>query len=201
MTQRIYKMLRREITTLRLSPGKALSEENLAKRFKLSRTPVREALRRLSHEGLVELIPRKGAFVSKIGLSDVREIFQIREAMEGIAARIAAPRIDEKKLDMIENVLYSGNDKDAEQAGKKLHELILEHAENKRLLDLLRILRVQLERMYVYARALPDRDKQSREEHKKIVKSIRQRDPALAEGAVREHIVSTMQSVIRCLST
>lgn len=201
MAQKIYDMLRKEIITLRLSPGEPLSEENLAKRFKVSRTLVREALRRLNHEGLVEQIPRKGAFVAKIGLTDVREIFQIREATEGIAARIAAPRIGQKKLDMIEDALYSGNDEEAERAGKKLHELILRYTDNKRMLDLLRILRVQLERMYFYTRALPGREKRSREEHKKILKSIRQRDPALAEEVMREHIVSTMQSVIRSLST
>jgi len=89
LSKRLYNILKKQILTLRLPSGRPLIEHEVAERFGASRTPVREILTRLSHEGLVDLIPRKGTFVSTVELTSVREIFQIREALEGIATKVA----------------------------------------------------------------------------------------------------------------
>jgi len=199
LKKKIYDILKEEIVTLRLPPGEPLIEEKLAKRFKVSRTPIREVLNKLNHEGLVEIIPQKGAFVAKIGFSDVRELFQIREALEGLAAKISASRFTQEELDEFESALNTEDLAKAEEVGRKLHQAILEKAANRRILNLMGILRSQIERMYFFARNLPGREKRSLDEHKEILRALQMRDGELAEKAMREHIISTMRTVIKSL--
>lgn len=199
MKKKIYTILKKEIVTLRLSPGEPLLEQNLAQRFKVSRTPVREVLRRLNHEDLVEIVPQKGAFVARIGLSDVREIFQIRQALEGIAAKISASRFTKEELDEFESALDTDDLEKAEEVGKKLHHSILEKTGNRRISNLIEMLRTQIERMYFFAKSLPGREKRSLEEHRGILQALRRGDGESAEKAMRKHIVSTMRTVIESL--
>ena len=199
MKKEIYNILKKEIVTLRLFPGEPLPEQNLAQRFKVSRTPVREVLRRLNHEGLVEIVPQKGAFVARIGLSDVREIFQIRQALEGIAAKISASRFTKEELDEFESALDTDDLEKAEEVGRKLHQSVLEKAGNRRISNLIDMLGSQIERMYFFAKNLPGREKRSLEEHREILQALRTGDGELAEKATRKHIVSTMRAIIESL--
>ena len=199
MKNKIYKILKEEIVTLRLAPGNPLLEEKLAKRFKVSRTPIREVLNKLNHEGLIELIPQKGAFVARIGFTDVRELFQIREALEGLAAKISASRFTKEELDEFESALDTENLDKAEEVGRKLHQTILEKAGNKRISSLIDVLRSQIERMYFLAKNLPGREKRSLEEHKELLQALRTRNGELAEKAMRKHMASTLRTVIESL--
>ncbi len=199
MKKRIYDILREKIVTLRLPPGEPLIEEKLAKRFKVSRTPIREVLNRLDHEGLVELIPQKGAFVARIGFTDAREIFQIREALEGIAAKISASRFTKEELDEFESALDTEDLEEAEKVGRKLHQSIVQKAENKRISGLIDMLRGQIERMYFFARNLPGREKRSLQEHREILQALKMKNGELAEKAMRKHMVSTLRTVIESL--
>jgi len=199
LKKKIYNILKKEIVTLRLPQGEPLPEQNLAQRFKVSRTPIREVLNKLNHEGLVELVPQKGAFVARIGLSDVREIFQIREALEGIAAKISASRFTKDELDEFETALDIDDLDKTEKIGRKLHHTILEKAGNKRISNLIDMLRGQIERMYFFARNLPGREKRSLQEHKEILRALQMKNGELAEKAMRKHIVSTMRTVIESL--
>jgi len=199
LKKKIYDILKGEIVTLRLSPGEPLLEQNLAKRFKVSRTPVREVLNRLNHEGLVELIPQKGAFVAKIGFTDAREIFQIREALEGIAAKISASRFTKEELDEFESALDTEDLEEAEKVGRKLHQSIVQKAENKRISGLIDMLRGQIERMYFFARNLPGREKRSLQEHREILQTLKMKNGELAEKVMRKHMVSTLRTVIESL--
>lgn len=199
MKKKIYEILKEEIVTLHLPPGEPLIEEKLAKRFKVSRTPIREVLNRLNHEGLVELIPQKGAFVARIGFTDAREIFQIREALEGIAAKISASRFTKEELDEFESALDTEDLEEAERVGRKLHQSIVQKAENKRISGLIDMLRGQIERMYFFARNLPGREKRSLQEHREILQTLKMKNGELAEKAMRKHMVSTLRTVIESL--
>ena len=199
MKKRIYDTLREKIVTLRLPPGEPLIEEKLAKQFRVSRTPIREVLNRLNHEGLVELIPQKGAFVAKIGFTDAREIFQIREALEGIAAKISASRFTKEELDEFESALDTEDLEEAEKVGRKLHQSIVQKAENKRISGLIDMLRGQIERMYFFARNLPGREKRSLQEHREILQTLKMKNGKLAEKVMRKHMVSTLRTVIESL--
>ena len=199
MKKKIYDILREKIVTLRLPPGEPLIEEKLAKRFKVSRTPIREVLNRLNHEGLVELIPQKGAFVARIGFTDAREIFQIREALEGIAAKISASRFTKEELDEFESALDTEDLEEAEKVGRKLHQSIVQKAENKRISGLIDMLRGQIERMYFFARNLPGRENRSLQEHREILQTLKMKNGELAEKVMRKHMVSTLRTVIESL--
>ena len=199
MKKKIYDILKEEIITLCLPPGEPLIEEKLAKRFKVSRTPIREVLNKLNHEGLVELIPQKGAFVGRIGFIDVRELFQIREALEGIATKISVSRFTKEELDEFESALDTEDLDKAEEVGRKLHQTILEKAGNKRISSLIDVLRSQIERMYFFAKNLPGREKRSLEEHREILRALKMKNGELAEKAMRKHMVSTLRTVIESL--
>ena len=200
MKKKIYEILKEEIVTLHLPPGEPLVEEKLAKRFKVSRTPIRELLNNLNHEGLVELVPQKGAFVARIGFTDAREIFQIREALEGIAAKISASRFTKEELDEFESALDTEDLEEAEKVGRKLHQSIVQKAENKRISGLIDLLRGQIERMYFFAKNLPGREKRSLEEHREILQTLKMKNGELAEKAMRKHMVSTLRTVIESLA-
>jgi len=92
LADQAYRILLEDIVTLKLQPGEVLAEEDLRRRLDLGRTPIREALQRLASERLVVVIPRKGVIVSEINITDLGEIYEVRETMEGLAARLAAER-------------------------------------------------------------------------------------------------------------
>ena len=83
---KVYNEIKQDIVSARLHPGEPLLEEDLAKRLRVSRTPIRDALRKLDHEGLVRIVPNKGAFVRVLTPRDIREIYEVREALESFAA-------------------------------------------------------------------------------------------------------------------
>ncbi len=98
LSHRIYEILKDQIINEELAPGERLLDDKLASSFGVSRTPVREALTRLTSEGLVEITPRSGIYVKKLTRKDVEEIYKIRKVLEGLAAREATSIIDGKKL-------------------------------------------------------------------------------------------------------
>ncbi len=94
----IYTRIKQMIIDWELKPNEQLVEQVLAKRFSASRTPIREALQRLAQDGFVKILPRRGARVSQLSINDIQDIFQIREALEGMAARIAASNLSDTDL-------------------------------------------------------------------------------------------------------
>jgi len=198
--EKVYDELKEDILTLKLSPGEPLREQELATRFGVSRTPVREALTKLNHEGLVEIIHQKGAFVARLDFTVIREIYQLREVLEGLAARLAASRIDFHKLEGIEKRLNNSEDAgEIEETGWRLHEYIIEAAGNKRLAEIVRVLGSQITRVHHFAARIPGRTKKSLEEHKQIIGALKKRDAKLAEMTVKKHIVSAMESTFRAV--
>lgn len=195
---KVYNELKQRIITLQLAPGEPIKEQELATRFEVSRTPIREALTILNHEGLVEIIPQKGAFVARLDFMMIREIYQLREVLEGLAARIAAPRIDIRKLNKIGKMLNGSEGVDQiEKAGRGLHEFIIEVAGNRRLAEIVRILQNQIMRVHYLTARIPGRTGKSLQEHRKIIAALRKRKSDLAEIAVKKHIISSMESTLR----
>ncbi len=95
---RVYDKIKQDIVLARLQPGEPLLEEDLAKRLQVSRTPIREALRKLNHDGMVRIVPNKGAFVRVLTPRDIREIYEVREALESFAAAQAATSLSDEQL-------------------------------------------------------------------------------------------------------
>lgn len=186
-----------------LQPGEPLVEADLVDRLGLGRTPIREALLQLAKEGLVEMYPRRGAFVAKIGLKDVRELFEIREAIEGIAARSAAQTAEAEALKGFERRWEEAEGiKDPEERirsfdaiGDELHEYILRVCDNKRIVQIINNYRLLLQRERHHAAAIPGRLEMSYREHRKILEAMLERDPEKAERMMRRHIASTAQTI------
>ena len=100
-----YDIIKNMIILREIEPGKKINEEHIAKEIQVSRTPIREALCRLENEGIVKIIPRRGAFVSDLNETNVREILLIREVLEGLVVRLAVENMDSKTLEKLRKAL------------------------------------------------------------------------------------------------
>lgn len=181
-----------------LAPGTRISEVLLAKTLGISRGPLREAIRRLEGRKLLERIPHVGARVVTLSLDDLLEVFEIREALEGVAARLAAARMTPEEIDAVEAVLDRHRGDAALQAGEAyyqqpgdydFHYRIARGGKNQRIVDLLCGELYHLIRIYRYrAGAVPGRAPRAFDEHRRILAALRARNPDLAETLMREHI-------------
>jgi DNA-binding GntR family transcriptional regulator len=142
LSQQAYERIKRKIVSLELPPGTVIDENNLQTELGLGRTPIREALKRLSLEKLVVIIPRRGMFVTDIGIADLQQIFEVRVPMEGLAARLAARRGAEKDWGEMERVLADITQDAADNeshinADEACHLIIYNAAGNTFLKDIL----------------------------------------------------------------
>jgi DNA-binding GntR family transcriptional regulator len=199
----IYENLKKKIISCELPSGHPLGEEALAEQFQVSRTPIREAFRKLEMDGFVEIIPRRGAFVKGIQIKDIEEIYDIREALEGISARKTAELISDENLQMIETslqrsetVFQQGNWQQSFEYGNDLHQIIFQIQGNIRILEIVAQIKNQINRLHSISTLLPGRLELSIQEHRGIFTALAHRDGDLAEKKMREHIVSTKNSMI-----
>ena len=190
----VFESLREAILLGRLIPGERLMEVQLADEMGVSRTPVREAIRKLELEGLVVMIPRKGAYVAGLTLKDITDLFEVRAALEGMAAGLAAERITEGELEQLERAIVEESqtqDDDISTYVDKdtfFHEIIYQASRNKQLVQIITRLREQIQRFRMTSLSQPGRAKMYVDEHKKIVEAISGHDIKSARLLAREHI-------------
>lgn len=197
-----YEKIKAMILDLELAPGSSLTEMWLIDKLEMSRTPIREALYRLQQENFVALAPRKGWFVSEIRLRDIQELFEIREALEGMSARNATRRLSDAQLQQMAAYLAALEQplQDDEAAvadpGDSLHDLIFSAADNQFINNIMTIYLDRLRMFHVLASGLPGRKRQSWREHCEVLQAMIARDEDAAEMAMRRHIRSSMQSIL-----
>lgn len=200
-----YLRLRDAIVSGELQPHDSLSEAALAKRLRTSRTPVREALARLAAEGLVQLSPGRGARVTDISLTDIRDLFQLREALEGIGARLAAANAsayaDEvdvliKRFREYENIDGPPRLADYYELTSALDQCLAAMAGNRRLENALRDVWAHSRRLRQYASHDVARVERSAREHVQILEAVRQGDGERAEAAVRLHLANSRRAIL-----
>jgi len=189
-----------------LQPRERLMEIQMAEELGVSRTPIREALRKLELEGFIVMVPRKGAYVSDLSFKDIADVFEIRAALEGLAAGLAAERITEEELERMERLLVEKQEAiTQDDIGKlvevdtKFHELMYQASRNVRLGSIISNLREQIQRFRLTSLSYPGRNKLSLEEHKKIVEAIQARDYQLARQLATEHIENAENVLIECI--
>jgi DNA-binding GntR family transcriptional regulator len=185
--------------------GTALSETILAEEFNVSRTPVREALKQLQAEGLVEIRPKVGTFVREPSRREIVEMFQLKEILEGLAAGLMARRGPvpelEKLQDNIEASEEAAQNGDSEAYARLVHEfhqLIVDGSDHRKLADHYRTLMNQLayyHRLVAATISHPGRMPRSVAEHRKVVAMIRAKDAMGAEWAMRDHVVTSAREV------
>jgi DNA-binding GntR family transcriptional regulator len=195
----VYLQLRQEIVSMQLPPGYALREAEFAARFGVSKTPLREAFVRLQKDGFVEVVPYKGAVVSGYGHDDLREIYEVRELLEGACARHAAASMAGDELARLHRVvrdsetLLAADDTDAlSQLFDEFDAIVYAHASNGRIGQMLDNIRDHVTRIGQLTIGIPGRLDQSVEQHAGIYDAIVRRDGNLAEQRMREHILSVM---------
>jgi len=197
-----YLAIKRAILTLKLKPGEALVESDLASQLGISKTPVRTALHELEREGLVIKVLYKGTYVKEVTLRDVREIFQLRAVLEGLAARLAAPLLEESDLararellDSMDSALELGDRPLASQYGAQFHYLILQSADNERLQLIWHNLDDHTQRFRLMSDQISGRLEKSVREHRWILEALEQRDPDLAEARLKAHLFSVLEEM------
>ncbi len=202
----VFETIRMAIINQVLRPGERLMETQLADELGVSRTPVREAIRKLELEGLVVMVPRRGAYVAGISMRDIHEVFQVRGALEALAASLAAERITPEELEEMERQLVkeaeeteANNLKSIVQIDTTFHDIMYKASRNQKLIQMINNLQEQLQRFRSASLARPGRSKTALEEHKKIAEAIAARDTKLAEQFALEHIENAENAMILSL--
>ncbi len=194
-----------------MGPGMKISEPELAKRYQVSRGPLREAIRRLEGRGLIRYIPHSGARVVSLELIEIMDLYVTREALEGMAARLAARNMRSKEIDTVKFLLdehekdiglKKGREYFQEQGDLDFHFRIVQGSDNKKLLSLLCGELYYLVRMYRYRSSqTQSRPQKALSEHRQIMDAIALRDEELAEILMRRHIDRARQNLAEQIET
>ncbi len=203
----VFENIREAIINGHLKPGERLMEIQLAEELGVSRTPVREAIRKLELEGFVVMIPRKGAYVTDITIKDIVDVFELRWALEALAAELAAERATEEEIEQMERHLLELAKVIEEQDVKKIveidtrfHETIYTASRNKRLGQILSLLGELIQRYRTLTLSKSERIKVTMEEHRAIVEALAAREPQRAGRLAQEHIESAENSLMDVLA-
>jgi DNA-binding GntR family transcriptional regulator len=198
LNRQAYDEIRRRILDGVLIPSSPISEYQLAADLNISRTPVREALKRLEEDGLVWAIPNKGTFVAEMSAQDIMEIYQVRECLEGLAARIAAEQMSEKdiqaldkEISLLNELKFTGRTDELFQCDIRLHKLIITSTQNIRLSKILSTLDDQMHRVRQIFSQSPDWVQTVIQQHTTLVDKIKTHDGKGAENAMIQHLRST----------
>ena len=204
----VFNTLRQAILRGELKPGERLMEIQLANKLGVSRTPVREAIRKLELEGLVLMIPRKGAEVADISEKSLKDVLEVREALEELAARLACDKITKEGINRLKeaaqdfrSALKSNDITQMAEADVRFHDVICNTTENQKLGQLLNNLREQMYRyrieylkdQHVYEKLLS--------EHEEIIRHIEKGEKDEAARVVSRHIENQAQAVADVIRT
>ena len=194
-----YRHLKTRIMSADLPPGATVNEQAIAEALGVSRTPVREAIRKLEQEGLVMRYPNRGALVTQLSMKDVIEIWQLREILEPAACRLAAHRIEPGALAEVQAVIRSlqrARPHDYEthhRSDLRLHALILEAAGNGALRQVVEMLNERIVQVRIVNS--PARFQKSVSEHLDIIAALREGDGTKAAEAMRRHLANARESL------
>lgn len=199
-----YERIRAEIRAKRLLPGTRLTETDLAARLQISRTPVREAIRRLESEGLVEHLPRTGAVVRSLDYTETMELYEMRTVLESTAARLAARaasvvEIDELAAINSDMLTSMGDGATLVALNRQFHLRLLDAARNRFLLRAMASVENALLLLGPSAMETPDRARGAISEHQAVTDALSARDGAAAEKAMRDHMEHAQRTRLRML--
>ena len=198
----VFKTLRQSILTGELKPGERLMEIHLAEKLGVSRTPIREAIRKLELEGLVTMIPRRGAEVAKISEKNLKDVLEVRTCLDSLAVRLACQRITDEQIDDLKKACddfvlatKTGEATAITKADVNLHDVIVRATGNERLQQMINTLS---EQMYRYRfEYIKDSAYHALliEEHRRIYESIAARDEERAVVEITQHIENQLYTI------
>jgi len=197
LAEKAYEKIRFNIVSLRFKIGEALSEKQISSQLNLGRTPVREALLRLAREGLVVIVPRKGAFVSPINIDDFRLLFDARLMLESHCVRIAAERISDKKIEELrqlisrsESLIQNRNIDALLDIDRKFHMGVVQSCGNRYIEQIADQIYNQVTRLWYlsFTSRTDDELRHSARSHTGILDALSSRDPDRTSEANQEHL-------------
>ena len=204
----VFNTLRQAILRGELKPGERLMEIQLATKLGVSRTPVREAIRKLELEGLVLMIPRKGAEVADIVEKGLRDVLEVRKALEELSVRLACDRITKKEIDELKRAaeefkktLKQRDITKIAEADVRFHDIIYMATDNQRLIQLLNNLREQMYRYRVEYLKNEKVHSQLIKEHEELISNIVGRNKEEATPIMNKHIDNQVAAVMDVIRT
>jgi DNA-binding GntR family transcriptional regulator len=198
-----YTAIRKSLLRGEFKPGRRLSEPELALQFGTSRSPVREALMRLEHEGFIERAPSGYVRVKALDLSELEQLMMVRGHLEGLAVRLATPRLRtidlddmSQKLDEMERWIAKGDPARALTVGSDFHDVIMRECGNPLLVEMLSTLRARISRFRTLVASMGEFDVERIAEHRRILKALYQRNADLAEEGMVRHVARSSEAFI-----
>lgn len=202
----VFNTLRQEILTGKMKPGERLMEIHLANKLGVSRTPIREAIRKLELEGLVIMIPRKGAEVAQISWKSLKDVLEVRRALDVLAIELACERMTQEELESLyhacesfEEATKTKDTRKIAEADVAFHDIIVASTGNKRLIQLVNNLSEQMYRYRFEYIKDSGPHRMLIEEHKEMYRSIQNKDKIAAADVVKKHIDNQEEAIIRQL--
>jgi DNA-binding GntR family transcriptional regulator len=204
LAEQVYADLRRAILEHQFDPGEPLTEHELCRRFKVSRTPVREALKKLDRDRLVRVVPKKGAFVRTLSHTEIRELYQLREALEALAVRLATPRLERTELEEFERRFRELRSRGRRLAytevrplGEEFHRFLLKKSDNGKLIQTLEEIREQIQSVWTMSILAPRRVHALVREHLAIIEALKRGAAPRAERLMIEHVRRVREAIFR----
>ena len=201
---RVFNRLREDILSGKYAEHEELKEMAIGEEMGVSRTPVREAFRQLELEGLIQIIPNKGAYVTGITEKDVKDIYMIRSLLEGLCARWATEHITEDKMEEMEENVYlaefhakKGHMEQLAELDNRFHDILYESCNSKILEHHLKDFHQYVLRVRKKTLANVSRGNKSNEEHRMIMEAIRDKNADLAEQLAHQHMINAYENMVK----
>ena len=199
----VYEELKRQIMVGEIPPGTRMMEVELADDMGVSRTPIREAIRKLEKEGLVSIEPRRGAYASEISIKDMVDVLEVREFLEGMAAGLASKRITEEEIEAIKHsidayrdAVESGATEEIIEEDEIFHKLIVDCSGNKTLIQMInQVQELALRFRYIYYEDF-SRYQNMPNEHQEILDAVLSGDPEVARSVADAHVLRLKEFVV-----
>lgn len=198
----VFQNLRNAIITGELQPGERLMETQLGEKLGVSRTPIREAIRKLELEGLVVMVPRKGAQVAQFTEKDIQDVLEVRAALDALAAKIACKKMDDRtflKLQLaIAEYSYAAKNKELQTMIEKdvvFHDIIIEATQNDKLIQIFNNLKEQVNRYRITYLKNTEDSETVEAEHTAILEALKSKDEEMASNLASKHIHTQCESI------
>ena len=203
----VFENIRQAIVKGIFAPGERLMEIQLADDLGVSRTPVREAIRKLELEGFVVMIPRRGTYVANLSIKDINDVYEIRISLDVLAAGLAAERIEPEELEELNRLLLEITKASASGSMEKIvkldtafHDVLYKASRNDRLRNIINNLREQITGIRGTSMRYPGRLADTIEEHRALVDSNAARDSEKAQAAARIHLENAEHTLLKAMA-